>query len=107
MIEAGVFAPTVKDNLPLPGSALCGAIFLRKIVRMNSAFQYQDSSADDPKARPIDRTASPKAILTPGWAQRRRVMMRDPFLNYFALFMLFFVVVVLFYGIIAIRDILT
>ena len=32
-------------------------------------------------------------------------MMSDPFLNYFALFMLFFVVVVLFYGIIAIHDI--
>jgi Protein of unknown function (DUF3302) len=29
----------------------------------------------------------------------------DPFLNYFALFLLFFVVVVLFYGIIAIHDI--
>ena len=32
-------------------------------------------------------------------------MMSDPFLNYFALFMLFFVVVVMFYGIIAIHDI--
>jgi hypothetical protein len=32
-------------------------------------------------------------------------MMGDPFLNYFALFMLLFVVVVLFYGIIAIHDI--
>jgi hypothetical protein len=31
--------------------------------------------------------------------------MGDPFLNYFALFLLFFVVVVLFYGIIAIHDI--
>src|SRR5438309_6669654 len=31
--------------------------------------------------------------------------MDDPFLNYFALFLLFFVVVVLFYGIIAIHDI--
>src|SRR5689334_16131450 len=32
-------------------------------------------------------------------------MIGDPFLNYFALFLLFFVVVVLFYGIIAIHDI--
>jgi hypothetical protein len=32
-------------------------------------------------------------------------MMGDPFLNYFALFLLLFVVVVLFYGIIAIHDI--
>jgi len=31
--------------------------------------------------------------------------MDDPFLNYFALFLLFFVVVVMFYGIIAIHDI--
>jgi len=31
--------------------------------------------------------------------------MGDPFLNYFALFLLFFVLVVLFYGIIAIHDI--
>ncbi len=31
--------------------------------------------------------------------------MGDPFLNYFALFLLVFVVVVLFYGIIAIHDI--
>jgi hypothetical protein len=31
--------------------------------------------------------------------------MGDPFLNYFALFLLFFVVAVLFYGIIAIHDI--
>jgi Protein of unknown function (DUF3302) len=31
--------------------------------------------------------------------------MHDPFLNYFALFLLFFVVVVLFYAIIAIHDI--
>lgn len=31
--------------------------------------------------------------------------MDDPFLNYFALFMLFFVVIVMFYGIIAIHDI--
>jgi len=31
--------------------------------------------------------------------------MDDPFLNYFALFLLLFVVVVLFYGIIAIHDI--
>ena len=31
--------------------------------------------------------------------------MSDPFLNYFALFLLIFVVVVLFYGIIAIHDI--
>ena len=31
--------------------------------------------------------------------------MGDPFLNYFALFLLIFVVVVLFYGIIAIHDI--
>lgn len=31
--------------------------------------------------------------------------MGDPFLNYFALFLLFFVIVVLFYGIIAIHDI--
>ena len=31
--------------------------------------------------------------------------MSDPFLNYFALFLLFFVVVVMFYGIIAIHDI--
>jgi hypothetical protein len=30
--------------------------------------------------------------------------MGDPFLNYFALFLLIFVVVVLFYGIIAIHD---
>jgi hypothetical protein len=32
-------------------------------------------------------------------------MLDDPFLNYFALFLLFFVVVVLFYAIIAIHDI--
>src|SRR5262247_3323460 len=32
-------------------------------------------------------------------------MIGDPFLNYFALFLLVFVVVVLFYGIIAIHDI--
>jgi hypothetical protein len=32
-------------------------------------------------------------------------MLDDPFLNYFALFVLLFVVVVLFYGIIAIHDI--
>jgi len=32
-------------------------------------------------------------------------MIGDPFLNYFALFLLLFVVVVLFYGIIAIHDI--
>ena len=31
--------------------------------------------------------------------------MDDPFLNYFALFLLFFVVIVMFYGIIAIHDI--
>ncbi len=31
--------------------------------------------------------------------------MGDPFLNYFALFLLFFVVVVMFYGIIAIHDV--
>jgi hypothetical protein len=35
----------------------------------------------------------------------RRLRMGDPFLNYFALFLLVFVVVVLFYGIIAIHDI--
>jgi len=34
-----------------------------------------------------------------------RPPMRDPFLNYFALFLLIFVVVVLFYSIIAIHDI--
>jgi len=32
-------------------------------------------------------------------------MIADPFLNYFALGLLFFVVIVLFYGIIAIHDI--
>ncbi len=32
-------------------------------------------------------------------------MLHDPFLNYFALFLLFFVVVVLFYAIIAIHDV--
>lgn len=32
-------------------------------------------------------------------------MLQDPFLNYFALGLLFFVVVVLFYGIIAIHDV--
>ncbi len=32
-------------------------------------------------------------------------MIGDPYLNYFALFILFFVIVVLFYGIIAIHDI--
>lgn len=32
-------------------------------------------------------------------------MLHDPFLNYFALGLLFFVVVVLFYGIIAIHDV--
>jgi hypothetical protein len=32
-------------------------------------------------------------------------MIGDPFLNYFALFLLFFVVVVIFYAIIAIHDI--
>ena len=32
-------------------------------------------------------------------------MIGDPFLNYFALFLLLFVVVVLFYGIIAIHDV--
>ena len=32
-------------------------------------------------------------------------MIGDPFLNYFALGLLFFVVVVLFYGIIAIHDV--
>jgi hypothetical protein len=32
-------------------------------------------------------------------------MLGDPFLNYFALFLLFFVVVVLFYAIIAIHDV--
>jgi hypothetical protein len=32
-------------------------------------------------------------------------MIGDPFLNYFALFLLIFVIVVLFYGIIAIHDI--
>jgi hypothetical protein len=32
-------------------------------------------------------------------------MLRDPFLNYFALFLLFFVVAVLFYAIIAIHDV--
>jgi hypothetical protein len=31
--------------------------------------------------------------------------MDDPFLNYFALFLLFFVIVVMFYGVIAIHDI--
>jgi hypothetical protein len=35
----------------------------------------------------------------------RLPIMGDPFLNYFALFLLIFVVVVLFYGIIAIHDI--
>jgi hypothetical protein len=37
--------------------------------------------------------------------RERRLRMGDPFLNYFALFLLVFVVVVLFYGIIAIHDI--
>ena len=36
---------------------------------------------------------------------RKVAVMGDPFLNYFALFLLVFVVVVLFYGIIAIHDI--
>src|SRR5438876_9629976 len=41
-----------------------------------------------------------------GQRQRMRLpLMGDPFLNYFALFALVFVVVVLFYGIIAIHDI--
>jgi hypothetical protein len=38
-------------------------------------------------------------------AQREVKAVGDPFLNYFALFLLIFVVVVLFYGIIAIHDI--
>src|SRR6188472_4105705 len=38
-------------------------------------------------------------------AAKRLRLMGDPFLNYFALFLLIFVVVVLFYGIIAIHDI--
>jgi Protein of unknown function (DUF3302) len=38
-------------------------------------------------------------------AAKRLPLMGDPFLNYFALFLLIFVVVVLFYGIIAIHDI--
>jgi Protein of unknown function (DUF3302) len=38
-------------------------------------------------------------------AAKRLSLMGDPFLNYFALFLLIFVVVVLFYGIIAIHDI--
>ena len=37
--------------------------------------------------------------------ENKVVSMGDPFLNYFALFLLIFVVVVLFYGIIAIHDI--
>src|SRR4030081_3497832 len=39
------------------------------------------------------------------YSPSRRAAMGDPFLNYFALFLLIFVVVVLFYGIIAIHDI--
>jgi hypothetical protein len=38
-------------------------------------------------------------------AASKEEVVGDPFLNYFALFLLFFVVVVLFYGIIAIHDI--
>jgi hypothetical protein len=41
----------------------------------------------------------------PATAAKRLPLMGDPFLNYFALFLLLFVVVVLFYGIIAIHDI--
>jgi Protein of unknown function (DUF3302) len=37
--------------------------------------------------------------------EKEVAIMGDPFLNYFALFLLVFVVVVLFYGIIAIHDI--
>src|SRR4026209_1422821 len=40
-----------------------------------------------------------------GAAREELAIMGDPFLNYFALFLLIFVVVVLFYGIIAIHDI--
>jgi Protein of unknown function (DUF3302) len=40
-----------------------------------------------------------------GPQQRGWHLLGDPFLNYFALFLLLFVVVVLFYGIIAIHDI--
>jgi hypothetical protein len=47
------------------------------------------------------------AATTAMWptAAKRLPLMGDPFLNYFALFLLIFVVVVLFYGIIAIHDI--
>ena len=37
--------------------------------------------------------------------ERGFIMLRDPFLNYFALGLLIFVIVVLFYGIIAIHDV--
>jgi glucan phosphoethanolaminetransferase (alkaline phosphatase superfamily) len=55
----------------------------------------------------FDLNQSRSAVSTAIWrtAAKRLPPMGDPFLNYFALFLLIFVVVVLFYGIIAIHDI--
>src|SRR5262245_14122882 len=47
-------------------------------------------------------TCSSDVAWRPAFSSRKGRVMGDPFLNYFALFLLFFVVVVIFYGIIAI-----
>src|SRR5690349_16417382 len=53
----------------------------------------------------IVATLTITAFASPALASAGGELIGDPFLNYFALGLLFFVVVVLFYGIIAIHDI--
>jgi Protein of unknown function (DUF3302) len=53
----------------------------------------------------IVATLTITAFASPAQASAGGELIGDPFLNYFALGLLFFVVVVLFYGIIAIHDI--
>jgi hypothetical protein len=61
----------------------------------------------DPKAREISATISVLGLATEEIRERSKMVdkLDDPFLNWFALGLLFFVVIALFYGIIAIHDI--
>jgi hypothetical protein len=87
---------TASVSLPLAGT--------RIVLIMKTPLAY--SSLTEGLDR-LDFCQSHPAAAVAAWrtAAKRLPLMGDPFLNYFALFLLIFVVVVLFYGIIAIHDI--
>src|SRR5262249_53054124 len=77
---------------------------MRTVLITKAPLAYS-SLAEGVSSFDLDQSRSAATTAIRRTAAKRLPPMGDPFLNYFALFLLIFVVVVLFYGIIAIHDI--